>query len=95
MSAELHIRTPLQRLLVERALALAQELEAGADAAPDGQVLDRSAALLVGAGRDFLRHALEAAVQAQISAAEKKGGRRAPVPAAAPAGTRAVPPGLR
>ena len=33
--------TPLQRTIVERALALAQELEATAGSAPTGQVIDR------------------------------------------------------
>ena len=51
--------TPLQRPIVERALALAQELEATAGSAPDGQVIDRCESLLLGAGREFLRQALE------------------------------------
>jgi hypothetical protein len=65
--------TPLQALLVEQALALARELESAADAAPDGQVLARVEALAVPAGRELTRQAVEAALQAQAQAAEKKG----------------------
>ncbi len=68
--------TPLQRLIVERALALAQELEATAGSASTGQVIDRCESLLLGAGRDFLRRALEDTLQAQVEALEKKLGRQ-------------------
>ena len=83
--------TPLQALLVEQALLLAQQLEAAADAAPDGQVLARVEALAVPAGRELTRQAVEAALQAQAEAAEKKGRRAAPVRAGASSGTRAQP----
>ena len=65
--------TPLQALLVEQALLLAKQLEAAADAAPDGQVLARVEALAVPAGRALTRTAVEAALQAQADAAEKRG----------------------
>jgi hypothetical protein len=55
----LDVQTPLQRLIVERALVLAKELEATADSAPHGQIIDRCESLLLGVGRDFLRRALE------------------------------------
>ncbi len=85
-------RTPLQALLVEQALLLAQQLEATADAAPDGQVLSRVEALAVPAARELARQAVEAALQAQAEAAEKKGRRPAAAPAAPSApGTRGVP----
>jgi hypothetical protein len=80
--------TPLQRLIVERAMALAKELEATADSAPDGQVIDRCESLLLGSGRDFLRRALEDTLQAQVDASEKKGRPAERVPAAPRAGTR-------
>ncbi len=83
--------TPLQALLIEQALLLAKQLEAAADAAPDGQVLARVEALAVPAGRELARKAVEAALQAQAEAAEKKGRRAAPVPADASSGTRATP----
>jgi hypothetical protein len=63
--------TPLQRLIVERALALAKELEATAVSAPEGQIIDRCESLLLGAGRDFLRHALQDTLQSRVEALEK------------------------
>src|SRR5207248_5863313 len=74
--------TPLQALLVEQALALARELERAADAAPDGQVLARVEALAVPAGRELTRRAVEAALQRQAGAAEKKGRPAGAAPAA-------------
>ena len=85
--------TPLQRLIVERALALAKELEATAAAAPDGQVIDRCESLLLGSGRAFLRHALEDTLQAQVDALEKKGRPAGPAPVAPRAATRGGRPG--
>ena len=87
-------QTPLQALLVEQALALARELEQAAGAAPDGQVLARVEALAVPAGRELTRKAVEAALQAQASAAEKRGRPAGAAPAAASSpGTRGGPPG--
>ncbi len=80
--------TPLQRTIVERALALARELEATAGSAPTGQVIDRCESLLLGAGRDFLRRSLEDTLQARVDALEKKGRPAGPAPAAPPAATR-------
>ena len=64
--------TPLQRLIVERAFALAQEIEATADSAPAGQIIDRCETFLLGGGREFLRHTLEDTLQARVDALEKK-----------------------
>ncbi len=80
MTRTFHADTPLQALLVEQALLLARQLEQTADAAPDGQVLARVEALAVPAGRELTRKAVEAALQAQAQAAEKRGRQ----PAAAP-----------
>ena len=88
-----HADTPLQALVVEHALLLARHLEATADAAPDGQVLARVEALAVPAARELARRAVEAALQAQAQAAEKKGRPAAPVRADASFGTRATPGG--
>jgi hypothetical protein len=88
-----HADTPLQALLVEQALLLAQQLEQTAAAAPDGQVLSRVEALAVPAARELARRAVEAALQAQAEAAEKKGRRAAPVRAAGASGPRATPGG--
>jgi hypothetical protein len=84
-----HADTPLQALLVEQALLLAQQLEQTADAAPDGQVLARVEALAVPAARELARQAVQATLQAQALTAEKKGR-----PAAA-ARTATSPPGTR
>jgi hypothetical protein len=83
--------TPLQALILEQALLLARQLEAAADAAPDGQVLARVEGLAVPAARELARRAVEAALQSQAGAAEKKGRPAAPAPAAAASGTRAAP----
>jgi hypothetical protein len=72
-----HAQTPLEALLLEHALLLARQLQQAADAAPDGQVLDRVEAAAVPAGRELTRKAVEAALQAQATAAEKKGHRAA------------------
>ena len=81
--------TPLQALLVEQALLLAQQLERTAMAAADGHVLAHVEALAVPAARELARQAVQATLQAQAEAAEKKGHPAAPVPVAAVSGTRA------
>ena len=62
----LYARTPLERLLMEQALTMAQQLEAAGNAAPDGQVLNRLETLAVERGREFTRQALEGALQRQV-----------------------------
>lgn len=85
--------TPLQALLLEQALSLAKQLEQTADTAPDGQVLSRVEALAVPAAREMARQAVEATLQAQAEAAEKKGRRAAAAPAAVSSpGTKGTPP---
>ena len=88
-----HADTPLQALLVEQALLLARQLETTADAAPDGHVLARVEAVAVPAARELARQAVQAALQAQAQAAEKKGRPTAPVHAGAVSGTKATPGG--
>lgn len=83
------VQTPLQRLIVEQALAMAKELEQAADAAPDGQVLDRCEQVALDSGRDSLRQALTAALEQQAQAVEKKGPPADAAPAGPTAGTRA------
>jgi hypothetical protein len=68
----LYARTPLERLLMEQALAMAQQLETAGTAAPDGQVLNRLETLAVERGREFTRQALEGALQRQVEDVEKK-----------------------
>jgi len=64
--------TPLQRLMMERALAMAKELEGACDAAADGRVLEELETLALSRGREFTRGALEGALQRQVDALEKK-----------------------
>ena len=64
--------TPLQQLLMERALAMAKELERTGGVAPDGRVLDHLETAAVAQGREFTRAALEGALQGQIDQIEKK-----------------------
>lgn len=78
--------TPIQRLIVEQAFVLAQELETAAESAPEGQLIDRCESLLLGNGRDFLRRALESTLQSRIELLEKK----AAPPESARAETRRV-----
>jgi hypothetical protein len=86
-------RTELEAIVLEHALAMARELEAVADAAPDGQVLAVAELAAVRSGRELTRRALEAALQRQAEAAEKTGPPAAPAPAAAAARSRTRRPG--
>ena len=88
-AATLDAMTPLQRTIVERALALAQEREATAGSAPAGQVIDLCESPLLGNGRDFLRRALEDTLQARVDALEKKTPPAGPAPVARPVGIKA------
>jgi hypothetical protein len=88
MSRMIEVTTPVEVILVEQALAMARELEAVTDAAPDGQVLASGEAAAVRCGRELTRRALEAALQRQADAVEQKGLPRAPAPAAGDATTR-------
>jgi hypothetical protein len=83
---------PLEALLVEQALAIARQLPQTADAAPDGRVLAQVEAAALPAGRAFTRLAVEAALQAQAEAAEKKGRPAGPVLTAAGASGRSAKP---
>ena len=83
--------TPLQALLLEQALLLAQQLQQTADAAPDGKVLAQVEALAVPAARELARQAVQATLQAQAEAAEKKGRPAAPVPVDTASGPRTPP----
>lgn len=87
-----HTDTPLQALLVEHALLLARQLEATANNAPDGQVLGAVEAAAVPAARELARKAVEATLQQQAPAVEKRGRRGARVArAAGPRATRGAP----
>ena len=86
---QVEVNTPLEELLVERALLMARELQAAADSAPDGSVLAQAELVALRAGRELTRRALEAALQAQAGRAEKRGRPAASAPAAPAATPRA------
>lgn len=90
MERTVTVRTELESILVEQAIAMARELEKVTDAAPDGQVLAIGELAAVRLGRELTRVALESALQRQAQAAEKKGppGERAPAAAVARSRTR-------
>ncbi len=72
LPSDLDSLTPIQRLIVEQAFVLAQELETAVESAPEGQLIDRCESLFIGNGRDFLRRALESTLQSRIELLEKK-----------------------
>jgi hypothetical protein len=72
LSSDLDRLTPIERLFVEQALVMAKELEAAADSAPEGQVIDRCESFMLGFGRDFLRRMLESTIQMRAEDLEKK-----------------------
>ena len=69
--------------IVRRALAMMEEMEQLALAAPDGAVFADCEGAVLHKGRDLQRQVLTQAVARRIEAAEKRGHRSAPAPAAA------------
>ena len=67
--------------MVRRALAMAEEMEQLALAAPDGAVFDACETAVVQKGRTFQGQVLAEAVARRIEVAEKKGRRSACAPA--------------
>ena len=92
LSSDLDRLTPIQRLFVEQALVMAKELEAAADSAPEGQIIDRCESFMLGFGRDFLRRMLESTIQLRAESLEKKVGLLDPARVAGLDGTRVVRP---
>ena len=88
LPSDLDSLTPLQRLIVEQAFVMANELESAADSAPNGQVIDRCESFLLGNGRDFLRRVLESALQSRAESLEKKDTPRRSPPGGRPAVSR-------
>jgi hypothetical protein len=92
MSAqEIRLTDPVEALVVEQALALVRELQQTCQSAPHGHVLAQAELVALTRGRELTRQALEAVLNQQAEAAEKKGRRDEPVPAKAPATTKARP----
>jgi hypothetical protein len=92
LSSDLDRLTPIQRLVVEQALVMAKELEAAADSAPEGGVIDRCESFMLGFGRDFLRRILESTIQLRAESLEKKVGPLESASVEGRVGTRAVRP---
>ena len=67
------LQSDFQAVVVEQALAYAQQLEQAAGSAPPGQILDSCECVVLDKGRQFLRDTLAAALQQQIREGEKKG----------------------
>jgi hypothetical protein len=84
------VETPFESLVLEQALAFAREMEATANGAADGKVLDQCELLVLSKGRELLRAILTGAAQQQADALEKKGGPPAPVNVVRRAGTKAA-----
>jgi hypothetical protein len=89
----MEFRNQREALAAEQAIAMVRELEALADAAPDGKVLavvEREAAER---GRRFVRDRFQDVLNAQAEGLEQKGGAPGNAPAADPAGATARPSG--
>lgn len=67
-----------ERLVLERVRLYCSGTAAGTRLAPDGRVLARAEPFVVGEGRAFLRQALQASLEAEGPALEKKGRRPGP-----------------
>lgn len=74
--------TPLEALVAEQVPLLARQVQQTAGDAPDGKVLSTVEGAAVPAARELARKVVEAALQAQAEAAEKRG-RAAPARPAA------------
>lgn len=75
---DIRVNNPTEALLVEQALAMARELNDTANAATDGRVLQEIEQLAVTRGRELTRKSVEAVVNDQAEAVEKKGRRAEP-----------------
>lgn len=88
MMRTIEVKSELESLLIEQAIAMARELERVSDAAPDGHVLAIAELAALRAGRELTRVALQAALQRQSPLAEKKGLPGEPAPVAGRGGAR-------
>jgi hypothetical protein len=89
----MEFRNEQERIAAEQAIAMVRELNALADATPDGQVLNAVEAAAVEHGRRFVSARLQDVLNAQAADLEKKGGAPGPAPAAGPARATAPPSG--
>lgn len=79
---DIRVNNPTEALLVEQALAMVREMDDTANAAADGRVLQEVEQLAITRGRELMRKSLQAVVNDQARAVEKKGRRAERVPAA-------------
>jgi hypothetical protein len=86
------VRSPLEELLVERALCMAQEVRHATFQAPLGRVLDACENAAFDEARKLIRDAIQAASQEFIDNAEKKGLLCASVRVDTPSKTKARTP---
>ena len=86
------VQSPLDKLLVEQALLMSQELRLATFGAEPGRVLDQCEETAIVKGREMIRRGIETATQEFIDAAQKKGGHCGPVHAASVAITKARTP---
>jgi hypothetical protein len=70
---DIRVENPQEALIVEQALAMYREMRSAAANAPDGQVLSIAESLAVSRGRDLTRRSLQAVLQEEAAASEKKG----------------------
>ena len=90
MSRVISAETPFESLVLEQALAFAREMEATANGAADGKVLEQCELLTLSKGRELLRAILTGVAQQQADTFEKKGALPVPVNVARRAGTKAL-----
>ncbi len=72
---DIRVNNPIEALIVEQALAMVREMQQTAAAAPDGRVLAQVEKLAMAQGRELTRKSLEAVLNEQAEAVEKKGRR--------------------
>jgi hypothetical protein len=87
----MEFRNEREALAAEQAVAMVRELEALADATPDGKVLAVVELQAVERGRRFVRDRLQGILNAQAEVLEQKGGAPGDAPAADPVGATARP----
>lgn len=69
----IRVENPQEALMVEQALAMYREVQSAAAAAPDGEVLAAAERLVMARGRELMRKTLQAVLQEEAQASEKKG----------------------
>ena len=72
---DIRVNNPTEALIIEQALAMVREMQQTATAAADGRVLAEVEKVAMAQGRDLTRKSLEAVLNAQAEAVEKKGRR--------------------